>query len=235
MLTWWFSPIDRVSQNLYGTFDQRGMVAVGYAAFAFALGVTLGVLIRRTLPAMAATLVAFVATRFAFTEWIRPHLLAPVRLSQPLDAATIGYGSMNGGPFTLLVGNPNVTNAWVLSTEIVDRNGHGLSPDLVARQCPTLGQSLPAGPGPGSVSVSGSGSGGLPGAARHASTQHIPVGVQSALSSCVDKLSATYHQVTSYQPSGHYWPLQGLETASFLVLALILTGFSAWWVLRRLS
>jgi hypothetical protein len=233
MITWWFSPIDRVNQNLYGNFDQRGIVAIGYAAFAFALGVTLGVLIRRTLPAMATTLVAFVAIRFAFTEWVRPHLVTPLVLSQPLKAGSIGFGSMNGGTLTLLAGPPNVVNAWVLSTSIVNRSGSGISPATVARVCPTLGQGLQNAPGPGSVSVSGSG--GLPGAAVHGSTGRVPAGAQSALSSCIDKLSATYHQVTSYQPSSHYWPLQGLETASFVVLALILFGVSAWWVRRRLS
>ena len=38
----------------------------------FALGVAAGVLIRRTLPAMAATLVAFVGVRAAVFAWVRP-------------------------------------------------------------------------------------------------------------------------------------------------------------------
>ena len=38
---------------------------LAYAAFAFALGVAAGLLIRRTLPAMATTLVAFVGARVA--------------------------------------------------------------------------------------------------------------------------------------------------------------------------
>jgi len=38
MVTWWFSPIDRVNMTVFATFDQRNIVAVGYAAFAFALG-----------------------------------------------------------------------------------------------------------------------------------------------------------------------------------------------------
>ena len=46
-------------------FDRRDLVPIGYAAFAFALGVAAGVLIRRTLPAMAATLVAFIGVRLA--------------------------------------------------------------------------------------------------------------------------------------------------------------------------
>ena len=39
----------------------RHIASVGYAAFGFALGVTAGVLIRRTVPTMAVTLVVFAA------------------------------------------------------------------------------------------------------------------------------------------------------------------------------
>ena len=48
MLTWWSSPIDRVNGNQFtSVFDQRGVVPIGYAVFAFVLGVTAGLLIRR--------------------------------------------------------------------------------------------------------------------------------------------------------------------------------------------
>ena len=61
IVTWWSSPIDRVNMNQFtSVFDQRDVVPIGYAAFAFVLGVAGGLLARRTLPAMAATLVAFV-------------------------------------------------------------------------------------------------------------------------------------------------------------------------------
>ena len=60
MVTWWASPIDRANANRFAVpfFDERGIVAIGYAAFAVALGVTVGLLIRRTVPAMATTLTA---------------------------------------------------------------------------------------------------------------------------------------------------------------------------------
>ncbi len=53
------------NQDRFGTamFGERGIAPIGYAAFGFALGVTAGLLIRRTVPAMAATLVAFMAVR----------------------------------------------------------------------------------------------------------------------------------------------------------------------------
>ena len=80
MVTWWSSPIDRVNADPFTVFDQRGIVPFGYAAFAFALGVTAGMLLRRTVPAMIATLVVFAGIRLAVTNWIRPYLLAPLRI-----------------------------------------------------------------------------------------------------------------------------------------------------------
>ena len=77
MVTWWSSPIDQAlaargpqraqRRNRFAPllFGARGIVPIGYAAFAFALGVTVGVLIRRTLPAMATTLAVFVAVRWS--------------------------------------------------------------------------------------------------------------------------------------------------------------------------
>lgn len=53
LVTWWTSPLDRVSMNTFANFDQRDVVPIGYAAFAFALGLSAGVLIRRAVPAMA--------------------------------------------------------------------------------------------------------------------------------------------------------------------------------------
>src|ERR1022692_3158581 len=92
MVTWWASPIDRVM------FGARGITPIGYAAFAFALGVTAGVFIRRTLLAMAATLAAFAAIQIAWPQLIRPHLIAPVR-----TASALNVGNLNG----LMISNNN--------------------------------------------------------------------------------------------------------------------------------
>jgi len=39
----------------------------------------------------------------------------------------------------------------------------------------------------------------------------------------------------TYQPASRYWPLQGMETALFVVLALLLAGVTFWWVRHRVS
>jgi hypothetical protein len=55
LVSWWFAPLDAVNVNRFdpSVFTARGVVAIGYAGFAFALGVATGTLARRTLPAMA--------------------------------------------------------------------------------------------------------------------------------------------------------------------------------------
>ena len=126
MLTWWSSPIDRVNMNRFtSVFDQRGVVPIGYAAFAFVLGVTAGLLIRRTLPAMVATLVAFVTTRAIVTFWIRPHLISAVRTTLPLRmTSAMAFNQTNNGPLSVTGAKPG---AWVFQDTLVGPTGHAVS------------------------------------------------------------------------------------------------------------
>ena len=70
-------------------FGARGIVPIGYAAFAFVLGVTVGMLVRRTVPAMAITLAVFVAVQIAMPLLVRPHLIAPVRSTFELTPSNL--------------------------------------------------------------------------------------------------------------------------------------------------
>ena len=108
-VTWWFSRIDQLNLNRFsnGVFEDRGIVPIGYAAFAFALGVTAGVLIRRTVPAMAATAVAVTAVLGLF--WVKlDYLIFGVA---PLTTAGNPIGLADGltGP------GPAAINAWARS------------------------------------------------------------------------------------------------------------------------
>jgi hypothetical protein len=223
MLTWWASPLDRVNMNSFGTFDQRDIVPIGYAAFAFALGVTAGVLIRRTLPAMATTLVAFVAARLASNHLIRPRLISAAVRDFALNPTGMGYGYSGSlfspaGPSTLQPNPPNIPGAWIYSTQIVDKADHPLTAQFLKSACPALGSG-----GPG-------GGGGLGGGRTR-----VSVGAQNVLENCVRKLGATYHEVVTYQPANRYWAFQWYELAVYLAAAVILGGLCIWWVRRRLS
>ncbi len=38
-----------------------------------------------------------------------------------------------------------------------------------------------------------------------------------------------------YHPASRFWLFQGIEAGIFAVLALVLVGFSIWWIRRRVS
>jgi hypothetical protein len=131
MITWWASPIDQ-SLGLGGSlnrltplvFGARGIVPVGYAAFAFAVGVTAGVVIGRTLPAMAATLAVFTGALVAMSLWIAPHLIPPLSATSAFNPLG-NYGMLleqNG--YMRLMPGANRPGAWVLSSQVVTASGH---------------------------------------------------------------------------------------------------------------
>ncbi len=136
MLTWWSSPMDSTLEIPYGhrlllerlgpvLFATRGLAPLGYAAFAFALGVTAGMLTRRTVSAMAATLGVFAALQFAWAEWIRAHLVPPVTVIVPLNPGNISVLGIKDG-FMTLQAAPALTQqgAWILSGQVIDTSGH---------------------------------------------------------------------------------------------------------------
>jgi hypothetical protein len=61
LVTWWSSPVNALNHQNFqpGQFDIQGIVPVGYALFAVALGIAAGTLLRRTLPALAVTIGVF--------------------------------------------------------------------------------------------------------------------------------------------------------------------------------
>ena len=77
---------------------------VAYSVFAVALGVLAGTLIRRTLPAMAVTLVDFVAIRLPIEFLLRPHFMTPITAIGVTNVAPAG--------------------AWLLDQGLVESRGH---------------------------------------------------------------------------------------------------------------
>jgi ABC-2 family transporter protein len=146
LLTWWSGPIDTAAPFAKGNsitflrlgyvlFPTRGITPLGYAAFAFALGVTAGVLTRRTVPAMAATLATFLFIQIAWPIWVRPHLIPPARKLVALTAANIPDAELAVGPggSTILVPSlPHMTGDWILSTQNITPAGHPFNVNTVS-------------------------------------------------------------------------------------------------------
>lgn len=130
---WWSNPIDKTATDFPRMepllFDARGIVPIGYAAFAFALAVTVGMLVRRTVPAMAITLALFVAVQIAMPLLVRPYLIPPTRSTIEITESSldgIGMTRDRNAPIRAWVRAPETgayAGAWFLSSQAVDASG----------------------------------------------------------------------------------------------------------------
>jgi hypothetical protein len=95
LVTWWSGPDNALHRDAFnlGRFDITAIVPVAYALFAMALGIAVGTLLRRTLPAMAVTLAGFIAVRGAIALWLRPHYMSAVTVFYKVAAGYTPPGS----------------------------------------------------------------------------------------------------------------------------------------------
>ena len=218
MVAWWANPINIVNANRFSPalFGMFGIVPFGYALFAFALGATTGLLFRKTLPAMATTLAAYLGVRFAVTYWIRSHFESPLTKSLKLGANAFGGFVMTPSGVRVAAPNLTVPNGWVLSTSIVDKAGNPPTSAFLSKACPGV-----TGP-PQRVGES-------------LGYKHAVPALGGQFQHCIAVIEAKFHGLAIYQPASRYWPFQAYETALFVVLALALAGLSYWWLRRRLT
>jgi ABC-type transport system involved in multi-copper enzyme maturation permease subunit len=128
LVTWWSRPLVTASQDRFvpGIFDLRGVVPIAYTVFALLLGVAIGSLITKSLPAIGVTIAVFTAVRVAITAFLRPHYL-------PAEHLVFSFGAPR--PNGALTG-------WILSENTIDRtgaivsHGGGLEFGYLASRCP---------------------------------------------------------------------------------------------------
>ncbi len=116
VLTWAAAPLDRVNQDRFTTlfFGTRGVVPAAYAIFAVLLGALLGLLVRRTVPAMALTAAVFVAVQVLMPNLVRPHLQPPRTMAAPVTAQVVrGLSFLGQQPS---VEGLKIPGAWVISS-----------------------------------------------------------------------------------------------------------------------
>jgi ABC-type transport system involved in multi-copper enzyme maturation permease subunit len=114
LFSWYFGPFFAQGQQtpLAPTvFDLRGVAFAGWTLTAFAIGALASMLIRRVVPAIAATLAAWAGLALAAGLFLRQHYLAP-----------------------LVTHNPNVPgSAWIISHWYTGRNGKPLSQSAISQ------------------------------------------------------------------------------------------------------
>jgi len=204
-VTWWASPIDALAsvQTDRGmlsridpvVFGARGIAPIGYAAFALVLGVTVGMLLRRTVAAMAVTLVALAAVLLLVPLFVRPYLLPPQTDTVAITDRNITNITGDQTGKILEIGVRNPPGAWVLANETVDAAGTVASPlpDFVQGCIPRPGEGPPE--------------------RGNVETCMGQLGAHG------------YQQRLTYQPGSRFWPLQWLELALYLAATAGLTWF----------
>ena len=224
MQTWWEAPISQavadgaaagVAQGRFTqlNFPTHGITPLGYAAFAFVLGVTAGALIRRTVPAMAVTLAVFAALQVVMPLWVRPNLAPPDRTVLPITAlgAALASPAPGGATFTLLAtAIPGQPGAWLLSSGPV--NAAGQAANTTPNACIALANANYSG-----TSTS---------AGLGTQVGRSPQGQPGAPVEFLDCLASHgLREAITYQPASRYWRFQATETAIYLALALTMAGY----------
>ncbi|MEU8433857.1 transporter [Streptomyces sp. NPDC029216] len=132
-VSWWSSPIDRAVNGGGATdtyfprldpvaFAARGVVPMAHAVFAFVLGVTLGLVIRRTLPAMATAFALYTCVQIAVPMWIRSHLASEDRITVPIEPGGAPI-SIQDGARQIVAHLEEVPGAWVTSQQTLNAAG----------------------------------------------------------------------------------------------------------------
>jgi hypothetical protein len=180
-----FTFYDRPLDHVYGPFDNfgfEGVVPLAYVLFALALAFAVGVLWRRTAPAVILGFAAYVASRLFVQSWLRQ------RFDTPLSATW--------GPHT---SGPRLDRAWVLSEVPSNKAGHPFTGGAqVLQSC----------------------------------SRSLGKGVKGLDPNCLMRHGAGYNHAL-WQPASRFWEFQGIETALFGGIALVLLAFAAWWLQRR--
>jgi ABC-type transport system involved in multi-copper enzyme maturation permease subunit len=118
VITWYRAPMDRLTGHFqHNIYDFEGLVPTAYILCAFGFAVLAGLVIRRSIPAMIAAFIPWLAIRLVIEFLFRPHFLAPLTLTcgaSNCSGNNGGYGISAIPPATGHIGD------WVLSQT---RNG----------------------------------------------------------------------------------------------------------------
>ena len=121
LFSWYYQPYFSAANDTLGLtgasklapalFDLRGVAFAAWTLAAFAIGALAGVLIRRVVPAIAATLVAYAGLALAAGMFLRQHYLAPIVTS-----------------------NLNLPgSSWIISQQWRGQGGHAVSQSVLGQ------------------------------------------------------------------------------------------------------
>jgi hypothetical protein len=125
LLSWYYQPyfaarsqamsFSQLSPLTQGLFPLRGIAFAAWTLIAFAIGALAGMLIRRVVPAMAATLAAYIGLAYAAAVFLREHyltLLVTDKLNTPVAAWITSQWFTKGGKFAFAADSMQAFNVF---------------------------------------------------------------------------------------------------------------------------
>lgn len=229
LLLWWKTPVVPTLYSLwdYTNYDIWSLPAIAYTLFAFTLGVCMGTIVRKAVPAMALTLVIFVIVRVLIEVFWRPYFLPPL----------ISLTPFNSGQ------NAPQTAMQIGYLTFVDRQGNTVDPDNGVGPCksPALGlhknntssASLPLNMAlslmninkPLKIASASAGPGGSIG-------NQPPTPEEKAYTQCT--IAHGYQARYLYQPGDRFLLFQEIESGIYVLMSALLVALTFWWTKYRI-
>ena len=117
LFSWYLQPFSAAGYSIpFATdvFDLREVAFAGWTLAAFAIGALAGMLIRRTVPAIGATLAVYAGLALATALWLRQHYMTPLlttKLNLPASAWIINQWYTRDGKFAFPARGSQIINA----------------------------------------------------------------------------------------------------------------------------
>ncbi len=120
LMSWYYQPYFAAGNQtpqtplFPGLFDLRGVTFAAWTLAAFAIGVLAGMLLRRVVPAIAATLAVYAGLALATALWLREHYLTPLFTSNanlPGSAWVVSQWYTKGGTFAFPARGSQIASA----------------------------------------------------------------------------------------------------------------------------
>jgi len=227
LFLWWKTPVVPALSSLWdrNNYDVWSLPAIAYTLFAFTLGVCMGTIVRKAVPAMALTLVIFVTLRILIEVFWRPYFLPPLIFLTPFNSAqSIPQSAMQIGTLTFVDRQGNTVDP---------TNGVCKSPDLGLHKNNTSSASLQLNMALSLMNINkplkiASTSAGPGGSIGHPSLTPE----EKAYTQCT--IAHGFQTKYLYQPGDRFLLFQEIESGIYVLLSALLFALTFWWTKYRI-
>jgi hypothetical protein len=206
MFSWYYQPIFAAGGQIPldpNLFNLRGIAFAAWTLAAFAVGALAGMLIRRVVPAIAATLAVYAGLALTVGQYLRQHYLTPLLTTNVAHSPAAAAGP----PGT--AGSADLpSSTWMLS-QWWTKDGRTLNQHTMSQVLDSTNRQI---------------------APTLNSREQKP---QATLDVLQYLTHHGYTQWTRYQPGSRFWPFQWIEGGWLLALSALLITATVWLIRRR--